>query len=52
MFTVQVLQSFTCNMRVNLRCGYIAMAQQHLDDAQVRTMINQMRGERMSEYVR
>ena len=49
MFAVQVFEALACNMCVYLRCRQIAVAQQHLHDAQVRASIQQMRGEGMSQ---
>tara|TARA_Y100000385_G_scaffold230575_1_gene242258 strand:+ start:618 stop:755 length:138 start_codon:yes stop_codon:yes gene_type:complete len=40
---MQGLHSVLGNMRIDLRRGQIAMAQQQLDNSQVRAMIEQMR---------
>ena len=52
MLAVQVLESLAGDVRVYLGCGEIAVAQQHLYDAQVSTAIQQVRRESMSQAVR
>src|SRR5260221_449758 len=42
MFGVQLLEPFACDMRIDLRRGYIRMAQKHLYDPQVGAVIEQM----------
>src|ERR1700690_4674805 len=42
MLGVQVFQAFACHMRIYLRRGQIAMTEEHLHHAQIRTVIQQM----------
>ena len=49
---MQLLQPLPRHMRINLRSGNIRMPQQHLHHAQVRAVIEQMRGEGVAQSVR
>lgn len=44
MFCMQAFQPFPCHMSINLRRGNITVSKQHLHDAQVRAVIEQMGG--------
>src|SRR5882724_8543907 len=52
MLTVQLFQTLTSHVRVNLGRRQITVTQQHLHDAQVGAMIEQMRGERVPQSMR
>jgi hypothetical protein len=52
MFCVQLFQPFTGNMGVNLCSGNIRVPEQHLNDAQIRTVIEQMGGKGVAQSVR
>ena len=52
MSCVQLLQPFTGDMSVYLCGGNIGMAKQQLHHAQIRAVIEQMRGKRMAQRVR
>src|ERR1700723_1864025 len=49
---MQFFQSLACDMSVDLSRGQIAVPQEHLHDAQVRSMVQQMRRESMSQGMR
>lgn len=49
---VHSLQALLIDMSIDLRCRNIGMAQHLLDDAQVRSVAEQMRRETMPEQVR
>ena len=49
---VNVPQSGPADMRVDLGCADAGMAEQFLDDAQIRPMLQQMGGEAVSQHVR
>lgn len=46
---MQLLEPLTGDMSIDLRGGYIGMAEQHLHHAQIRTMIKQVCGKGMTE---
>jgi len=46
---VQVFQAFPGDMRINLGGRQIAVPQQHLHHAQIRAVIQQMRGKGVSQ---
>src|SRR5882724_7727190 len=52
MLTVQLFQALTSHVRVDLCRRQVTMTQQHLHDAQVGTMVEQMRGKRVSQSMR
>lgn len=52
MFGVQILQSLSGDMGINLRCGQIAMPKQKLYTAKICAVIDQMRGKGMAQSVR
>src|SRR5579862_5209077 len=52
MLTVQLFQALTSYVGVDLCRGQITVPQQHLHDAQVRAMVEQMRGKRMPQSMR
>ena len=52
MLAMQLLQSGVRDVRVDLRRCDVAVAEQHLDDPEIRAMIEQMRRERMPQRVR
>ncbi len=52
MLRMNMLQSLTRDMRVDLRSRNIRMPQQQLHHAEIRTVVQQMRGERMPKRVR
>jgi hypothetical protein len=49
---VQGLKTFSRHVSVNLRGANVFVTQKHLDDAQVRTVVQQMSGECMPQGVR
>ena len=49
--TVQVLQAFSCDMRVDLCRRKVAVSEQQLHDPEVCTTIQQVGGERMAQAV-
>ena len=49
MLFIEVSQPLVRNMRVNLGCRYITMSEQHLYNAQVSPMIQQMGGKGMAQ---
>ena len=52
MLPVQLFQALASHVRVDLRSRQIAVAQEHLHDAQVRAVIEQMSRERMPQRMR
>jgi hypothetical protein len=52
MLTVQLFQALTGNVGVNLCRGQITVTQQHLHDAQVGAMIEQMGRKRVPQGMR
>src|SRR5438477_7173472 len=52
MLTVHLFQTLASHVCVNLCSRQITVTQQHLDDAQVRAVIEQMRGERVPQGMR
>jgi hypothetical protein len=51
-FFVQRLQTLTIHMGVNLSGRYVAVAEEFLDDPQIRPALKQVSGERMTEQMR
>ncbi len=51
-FGVQILQTGARDMGVDLRCGQVAVPEQHLHHAQICAVVEQMRGERVTQGVR
>ena len=49
MLLVQRFQPCLCDMRVNLRGGKIGVAEEHLDDAQIGAVVEQVRGEGVAQ---
>src|SRR5580698_3041952 len=49
---VQLFEALAGNVRVDLRSREVAVPKEHLDDTQVCTVVEQMRGERMPQRVR
>ena len=47
-FGMQILQASPGNMGVDLGCGKVTVTKQHLHHPQVRAMVQQMRGERVT----
>ena len=52
MLRVQAFESLAGYMGINLCSGNIAMSQQHLHDAKVRTVVDEVRCEGMAQGVR
>lgn len=52
MLLMQRLQPCLRDMRINLRCGEVGMAEEHLDHTQVGAVVEQVRGESMAQGVR
>lgn len=52
MLRVNVLEAFAGDMRINLRGRNVAVSKEHLHHAKVRAVVQQMRGERVSQRVR
>ena len=50
-FTVDLLQPFDANMRVDLGAGEAFMAENLLDNAEIRSSIKHMRGKRVTQRV-
>lgn len=48
---VQLFESLTRDMCIDLRCGQVAVAQQHLHDPQIRATIQEMRGKCVPQAV-
>ena len=48
----QIVQPLLHNVGIDLRCCDIAMAEQGLDSAQIGTVLEQMAGEGMPQYMR
>src|SRR6187549_4298771 len=49
---VQALEAFARNQRIDLRRGKAAVAEQHLQRAQVGAVVEQVRGEAVAQAVR
>ena len=52
MLQMELFESFSCNVCIDLGGRYVSMAQQHLHDPQVGSMIEQMCRKGMAQYVR
>ena len=52
MLSMQFLHSRPRHMRVNLRCRQITVSEQHLHDAQIRTIIQQVGRKCVTQRVR
>lgn len=52
MRSMQLFQSFPGNVGIDLGCRYVAVTKQHLDHSEIRSVIEQMRGECMAQYMR
>ena len=51
-FPMDVPQAVPGNVRVNLRSADACVAKQFLDDAQIRAVFQQVRGETVTQHVR
>ena len=52
MLAVEILQSFSCNMRIYLRSRYIGVAEQELNYPKIRSVIQQMSRKCMTKGMR